>query len=131
MTRVRTGVLAVLLAAAVTAACQDQAPAAGLLTASLQTPNTDDGAMLVTVQGPGLANVQSSSSSYRIYWRLVSTGEVRVLIFGNLSGGPVFTAQTPGDAGAADYRATVVQVADRNDAERAAAGYTALVSVAH
>jgi hypothetical protein len=130
MIRLRTGVLTALALVTFGAACKDQAPEAALLTATLQSPRTDDGAVLVTVQGPGIANVQSASSSYRMYWRLASPGELRVVVIGNLLSGPLFTAQTPGDADVADYRATVVQVADRNDVDLATAGYTASVSIA-
>lgn len=85
----------------------------------LQTPYTDDGAVVVTVRGPDLSNLQSASSAYLAYSRSDSaTREVRLIVVGDLKGGALATAAiTPGHQ-LSDYSATIQQVAARNDSLR-------------
>jgi hypothetical protein len=99
-------------------------PTAGSLTVSLVTPNSDDGAVLLTLTGPNLANAQSASSSYRLYWRLVSPGEVRAILVGNLTAGAVLTVDVDDLSKIGQYSGTVVEAASRSDVVRASmAGY--------
>jgi hypothetical protein len=99
-------------------------PKAGTATVSLVTPNADDGAVLVTLTGPGLANAQSASSSYHVYWRAVSPSEVRAIVVGDLSAGAVLTVSIDDVSKVGQYGGTVVEAASRNDVVRTSvAGY--------
>jgi len=99
-------------------------PVAGTVTVSLVTPNADDGAVLVTLTGPNLATVQAASSAYRVYWRLVSAGEVRAIVVGNLTAGAVLTVNVDDVGKVGQYSGSVVEAASRSDVVRASvAGY--------
>lgn len=93
-------------------------PKAGTATVSLVTPNADDGAVLLTLTGPGLANVQSASSSYHVYWRVVSSSEVRAIVVGDLASGAVLTAAVDDVSKVGQYAGSVVEAASRSDVVR-------------
>ncbi len=86
------------------------------VTVSLATPNSDDGALLVELTGPGLANLQAGSSTYKLYWRLLAPDTARAIVIGDLVQGPLFTADGAGSLG--DFKGTVLQVARRDDVLR-------------
>jgi len=119
--------LAVLGLVAALSACGDSTGTGspGTFLVSLETPNSDDGAVAVTIVGTGLTNVTSVGSSNRLYWRLVSATEMRVLVFGSLAAGPLFSVDV-GDVRHPDrYAGTVTEVARRNDEQRGdLVGYT-------
>jgi hypothetical protein len=115
---------ALLLAVGCSDATEPSIP--GGVTASLSTPNTDDGAVLVELTGPGIADVHPATSSYRLYWRLLAPDSALVILIGDITAGPLFTARGEGKRSA--YAATVRQVAGRDDAERTSlAGYAVTV----
>jgi len=92
MNSIRTfsaAVLAIALVSLANCKAEPTGPAAGTLVVSLAGPNTDDGAALFTLTGPGIRDAQSANSAYRVYWRLVSATELRLLVVGNLSSGIV------------------------------------------
>ena len=101
-------------------ACGDNAvaPKAGDVTVSLTTPNADDGVVLVALFGPGFADIEPASASYRVYSLTASPTEVHILVVGDLAAGPVLrlNVNDPGKIG--QYHGTVVQVASRNDEVR-------------
>ena len=99
-------------------------PKAGTATVSLVTPNSDDGAVQLTLTGPGLANVQSATSAYHVYSRVVSAGELRVIVVGDLTAGVVLTVSVDDVNKVGQYGGTVVDAASRTDVSRTAlAGY--------
>jgi hypothetical protein len=99
-------------------------PKAGTATVSLVTPNADDGAVLLTLTGPGLANAQTASSSYQVYWRAVSASEVRAIVVGNLTAGALLTVSVDDVGKIGQYGGTVVDAASSADVSRASlAGY--------
>lgn len=113
-------------------ACSDDngagVPVPGTLTVSLTSPATD-GAILLTLTGPQLTTPQSANPSFKLYWRLVSSTEMRVMVFGTLATGPLLSVSIPDIAHAAGYKGTVLQVADRDDALRnGLSGYGITVS---
>ncbi len=120
---IMTAALGVIVAAA--PACSDDTdstgPASdeGPVTVSLTTPHVSEGALLVAVTGPGLLEARPANSTYRVYWRLASASEMRVLVLGNITGGPVFTVRVPDPRNASAYSGTVLQVAARNNELRA------------
>ena len=100
-------------------------PTPGTATVSLATPNADDGAVLVTLTGPGLANPQAASSAYHTYFRLASANELRVIVVGNLSAGALLTVGVGEVNHIGKYAGTVVEAASRMDQLRSAlTGYS-------
>src|SRR5512146_2634509 len=119
-----TGIRMTLAARAAGGGDNTTGPKAGTATVSLVTPNADDGVVLLTLTGPGLANVQSASSSYKVYWRVVSPSEVRAIVVGNLASGAVLTASVDDVGKVGQYAGTVVEAASRTDVVRGStAGY--------
>jgi hypothetical protein len=106
-------------------------PKAGTATVSLVTPNADDGAVLLTLTGPGLANIQSASSSYHVYWRVVSASEVRAIVVGDLVSGAVLTASVDDVSKVGQYGGTVVEAASRSDVVRGSTSGYGLTFAAH
>ena len=84
----------------------------GPATVSLVTPNTTDRAILVAITGPGIEEIKPASSGYTVHWKLVSDHEARVVIFGSLWDGPMFTMTVPDRQDLAGYSGTVLQVSD-------------------
>ncbi|MDP3773060.1 MAG: hypothetical protein Q8Q85_02210 [Gemmatimonadales bacterium] len=124
---------AALSMSAVLAACADSTSAAtpGVVTASLATPSSDDGAVAVTITGPGVSTVQAVNSAYRLYFRLASDGEMRVIVVGNLVAGPVFSVGVADVGNLGDYVVTVNDVVTRADSARASlAGYGVTLTAA-
>jgi hypothetical protein len=132
-------VLVTLTALAVAAGCSDHAtaptpqppPPTGSAVVSLTTPNGDDGAVSVTLTGPGLTTLQVSSSSTLFFSRAVSDSEARVIAVGNLAAGPLFTFKVAAGHQLSAYSATVVQVATRSDSLRSnTSGYKLAITAA-
>jgi hypothetical protein len=116
--------LALVAAAAIGIACGDSTdpPVPGQLSVTLTTPNTDDGGLLFTVSGP-VSSATTANATHELYWRL-ATGETRVLVFGNLTSGPILTLNVPDIGALEQYSATVLEVADRsNDVRSTVSGY--------
>lgn len=90
-------------------------PEGGSVTVSLTTPNTDDGAVLVALFGPGFTNIQPASASYRVYSLTASPTEVRILVVGDLSTGALLSLDIGDAAKIAEYHGTVIQAASRDD----------------
>lgn len=108
----------VLLAAvgAAWVACEDDGPPIpGTVTVSLETPNTDDGALAVTVRGPGITSLTPASSAYLVFWRVVSDDELRALVFGNVTRGPLFSLAVAEGRNPDRYSGIVIEVARQND----------------
>jgi hypothetical protein len=93
--------------------------APGRVTGSVVTGSSSDGAMLFTIRGPGMTNVASTNSSNQLFSRLVAPQELRVIVIGNISTGPLFTMDVPNLNDISGFSATVDQVADRDDDLRA------------
>jgi hypothetical protein len=115
----RIGLGVALLGAGPACGGNSTGPKAGTMAVSLVTPNADDGAVLLTLTGPGLANVQASSSSYRVYWRAASANEVHAVVVGNLSAGAVLTVDVDDLGKVGQYAGAVDEVASRTDQVRA------------
>jgi len=94
-------------------------PGPGTATVSLTTPNADDGAVLVTLTGPGVSNPQPGSSAYRLYFRVVSADELRVMVVGDLSAGVLLTLGVGEVTSIGQYSGTFVEVASQTDVLRA------------
>lgn len=143
MKRIRLALMTLTLAAAV--ACGDKAtspnppgpppppppPPPGSAVVTLATPNSDDGAVVVKLTGPGLSTFATASSGYIFYSRLAGEQEARVILIGNVTAGPLFTFKPATGASLADYSAIIDQVANRTDALRTTTStYTLTISAA-
>jgi hypothetical protein len=129
MNRIRIFALAMLVVLAA-GACSDggstSPPVPGPLLLTLATPSTDDGAVMLTVTGPGITSAQATSSSQQLFWRLVSANELRVILIGPIASGPLLTVNVADAGRPANYGVSIKEVAARDDAVRASvAGYSA------
>jgi hypothetical protein len=99
------------------------------LRVDLQTPNPDDGAIVITLRGPGMSDIGAASSGYLTYTRATAGEETRVIVVGDLKAGALVTlAIAPGHQ-LSDYTALIQQVAARSDLLRAdLSGYEVSVS---
>jgi hypothetical protein len=106
-------------------------PLPGSAVVSLTTPNGDDGAIIVTLQGPDLSALQSSNAAYIFFTRLPSSSEARVTLVGNVAAGSLFTFKLGAGQALSAYTARVQQVATRGDSLRTSTnGYQLTVSAA-
>ena len=115
MRKFTTGAAAAFLAAGLSG-CNESLPAPTpytTVTIALTTPNTDDGAMLMVFTGLALSDVQASSAAYQVFWRVAGPSETRVIVVGDIVGGPVLTARAAGRATA--LTGTVTEVSTRGD----------------
>jgi hypothetical protein len=97
----------------------------------LATPHTDDGAVVVTLRGPDVSNLQPASPAYLAYSRAVSgASEVRLIVVGDLKGGALATVSIAPGHQLSDYSAVIQQVAARSDTLRTdLSGYQVSVTV--
>ena len=145
MKRIRFLMMALLAAGAV--ACADKAtepiqppppppsppppPPAGSAIVALVTPNGDDGAVSVTLRGPGISTLETASSGYVFFSRLASDTVAHVIVVGNVTAGPIFTFKPAGGAQMSAYTATVKEIASRTDAVRSSlANYSLTITAA-
>lgn len=121
---------ALLLAAALLPACDAGAPAKpqpGDLTVTLATPNTD-GAMVVTLTGPGVASAVQAAAPGAVVRSLTQGGTTTVAVFGTLGAGPLLRVTVPDVRQAKQYTAVVREAADAQNAPRESlAGYALTV----
>jgi len=102
---------------------------AGTLTLRLTTPHADDGAMTFEVSGAPIDGATAVDASLRLFTRRVDGSTMVGAVVGNFANGAVVTLHVPDMGAAARYTATVLEVADRQDALRASlAGYALTVA---
>lgn len=137
----KTGLVAAALLLGVASACGEGttpppvpvSPTA--LRLDLETPHSDDGALVLTLRGPDVSNLQAASPAYLTYTRADSgegggAREVRLIIVGDLKGGAVATASVAPGHHLSDYSVTIDQVAARSDTLRTdLSGYRVSVTV--
>jgi hypothetical protein len=111
--------------------CGDAATATGdrpgTATVSLLSNNSDDGAISLTVRGPGLSTATALDSSQMVFSRLVSASELKVIVLGGAIGpGPLFTLPVGASNRASAYTVSIEQVATATDSLRSdISGYQA------
>jgi hypothetical protein len=123
-----------LFGACAAAACADatsspvRTPTA--LRLDLQTPQSDDGALVIALHGPDISSMEAASPAYLVYSRSGTAQETRVIVLGDLKAGPLLTLHIAPGHQLAEYSATIEQVAARNDTLRDQLfGYWLTVSV--
>lgn len=118
-----------LLASALALSCFE-GPAAGEVTLSLTTPHTDDGAVafVVTVPAPNeITGASPACAGCEVFTTRVSATELRGIVTGDLSAGPVARLAVAQAGPNQAYLVQVLAVASRQFAERTPTGYTLAV----
>jgi hypothetical protein len=112
----------ILLSVAAIAACGDSAiapPVSPLaLQVALASPQSDDGAIVITLHGPDVSDVRAVSGAYLAFTRAAGVAETRVIVVGDVIAGPVLTFTAGAGHRLGEYSATIEQVATRADALR-------------
>ena len=126
-------VVALVAVLSLGAACSDSSTGgsarAGVLTLRLTTPHADDGAMTFQVSGPPIDSATVANASLRLFTRRDGGSTVVGALVGALADGAGITLHVPDVGAVARYTATVLEVADRQDALRASlAGYALTVA---
>src|SRR5688572_12453893 len=104
-------------------------PTPTVLRLDLQTPRSDDGAVVLTVEGPEVADLQAASPAYLMYSHPATADRMRVIVIGDLKGGPLVTLSIGSGHQLSDYSVTIDQVAARTDTLRAdLSGYQVTVT---
>ena len=94
-------------------------PTATALRLDFQTPRSDDGALVLTVQGPELSSLQAASPAYLVYSRPATADRVRIVVIGDLKGGSLVTMSMAPGHQRSEYSVTIDQIASRTDELRA------------
>jgi hypothetical protein len=118
---------AALLLAVGLAALACDGPTAGEVSLVLTTPNQDDGAISFTVQASApneITGVSATCDGCQAFTYAISATEVRAIITGNISAGPIARVSVLNGAPNQAYRVTVREVAGRQFDARSGAGYT-------
>jgi hypothetical protein len=115
----------VILAGAL--ACSDS-PSPGVLKVNLTTPNSGvDGAILLTVNGPGVLLSAAPGAGLRVFTQPFGTTN-HVALTGTLTTGTILTIEVPDVGTASAYTATIQQVATPAYQLRALSGYSLKVA---
>ena len=109
---IRAKVLGVMLAAGAVPACggDGSGPASGLLTVSLSTANTNDGAVMFTLTGA--VDSVEAMPGYQAFTVAIDARTRRVIVIGDMGSGALARLHVR-NAVAAAYQATVTQAAAR------------------
>jgi hypothetical protein len=104
------------------AACEDAVepplPQPGSALVALERAAPDDGGMSFTVTGPGIVNARAAGTGYTVYWRLVSSNELRVIVLGRMAAGPLITIDVADLNRLADFQTAVTEVTALSGAPR-------------
>ena len=105
-------------------------PRSGVVTVSLTTANTGDGALLISVNGPGIDSI-TPAAGLQSFAGPAGIGSARkVLLIGDIKPGPIVNFRIPDRKAIADYSATVLEVARSDDlTQRSTTAYSLGVSV--
>ncbi len=102
----------------------------GTVVLYLTTPHTDDGAVLFDVSGPPIDSATAITPSLRLFTRRVGGSLIGALV-GGVASGAVVLLHVPDVDVAGEYRASVREVADRQDSLRSSlTGYVLRVTPA-
>lgn len=105
-------------------------PVPGTLTVTLTTPEVDDRAILISVDGPEAVGsvAAAGTGGYTVHARTSGTS-FRAAVFGKLANGPLVSFSVPDVNKLASYTATVQDVvAPDNTLRASSAGYTLKVT---
>lgn len=88
-------------------------PALTSLTLSLTGQASDDGALLLELNGPSLGNVSPIGSPSAFSSEMVSDSVLRVAIIGNVSNATLLKVALTNPGNISAYQATILEVTDR------------------
>jgi hypothetical protein len=112
--------VAIVLAAAPGFACSGDKgptgpprPAPGILRVQLVTPNADDGALVVSLIGPGaISDVSAPAGTGYLVHSRGAGGQTMVAVFGAIRSGELITFSVADVHQAAGYQAQLIDIAD-------------------
>jgi hypothetical protein len=91
----------------------------GTAVVSMTSGNAPDGAVFITVRGPGLSSPAAATSAYTVFSRLVGSDELNVIILGtSVVSGELFTVAVSAANRPSAYSVRVEQVATQDDSLR-------------
>ena len=88
----------------------------GFVNVTLATPNSNDGALLLTVSGGVIDSLTASAGT--IFFAQTGTNTFRVMVAGTISAGPIVRFWMPDRRNVAQYVATLEQAAARSTYEQ-------------
>jgi hypothetical protein len=118
----RAAVVLVLALAAPLACARDRVtapPATASLIVTLETPHTDDGAVVLALRGPLAGEPVAIDPGHEVFVLPDQDGGgARIAIVGDRLGGPLLALTAPREADLAVFQGVVVEVADLDDEVR-------------
>lgn len=114
----RTSLIFAAIGVALVTACSSggndsSAPVPGMLTLTMSTGNTGDGALQIQVSGGTIDTIEAPAGYVGYSYRTAPDG-VRMIVAGNIVPGPVATIHVPDIHKASSYVATVQKGTDMN-----------------
>ena len=92
---------------------------AGTVVVSMTSSYAADGAVFLTVRGPGLSSAATANSAYTVFSRLVGPNELNVIVLGgSVASGELVTIPIGAVNRLSAYSAQIEQVADQADTLR-------------
>ena len=125
---VRILLVAAAVAAALTCGNDVVAPVAGELKVNLATPNSGDGAILISVAGPVALTSVTAPAGLRVFAGPLTGTTTKFAITGPLTSGVVLMLGVQDVNKVASYTAGMLQVAATSYALRSISGYSLTVS---
>ena len=92
----------------------------GFVNVTLSTPNSNDGALLLTLSGGAIDSLTASSGS--IFFASTGTNTFRVMVAGTITDGPIVRFWMPDRRNISQYLATLEQAAARSTYEQQSIG---------
>ncbi len=92
----------------------------GFVNVTLTTPNSNDGALLLTLSGGTIDSLTASAGT--IFFASTGTNTFRVMVAGTITGGAIVRFWMPDRRNVSQYSATLEQAAARSTYEQQAIG---------
>jgi hypothetical protein len=111
------------------ASAASDTPVPGTLVVSLTTPNTDDGALLISLEGQGVSNIRALDGGHHLFVQATDSTAtaIRIALIGDRLTGPVLAVDVPDVRRLDSYSATLMQVSDEDNELRSEIGVYELV----
>jgi hypothetical protein len=91
----------------------------GTVVVSMTSSHAADGAVFVTVRGPGLSSAATANAAYTVFSRLVGPNELNVIVVGgSVAPGELVTVPIAASNRLSAYSVQIEQVADQADSLR-------------
>jgi hypothetical protein len=91
----------------------------GTAVVSMTSSNAADGAVSITVRGPGVSAATAANSTYQVFSRLAGSTELKVIVLGDaVRSGQLFTIPIGAVNRLSAYTVQLEQVADQTDSLR-------------